>query len=102
MAARVLMGVIQRWKDRGLTPEKVTAEEGADFAEGTLTKLYTDYQARLITLNALTLGIFYCIALHCLPAIPMFCDLQRKFRYLLLDEYQDTSSPVFVVAFACQ
>ena len=90
--ARVLMGVIQRWKDRGLTPEKVTAEEGADFAEGTLTKLYTDYQARLITLNAADFGD---LLLHCITLFTgnpdVLATYQRKFRYLLVDEYQDTN-----------
>ena len=90
--ARVLMGVIQRWKDRGLTPENVTAEEGADFAEGTLTKLYTDYQARLMTLNAADFGD---LLLHCITLFTgnqdVLATYQRKFRYLLVDEYQDTN-----------
>ncbi len=90
--ARVLLGVIQRWKDRGLTPEKVTGEEGGEFAEGTLTKLYDDYQNRLKTLNAADFGD---LLLHCLTLFTEYSDVlaeyQRKFRYLLVDEYQDTN-----------
>ncbi len=41
------MGVIQRWKDRGLTPARVTAAEDTDFAGGQARALYAAYQARL-------------------------------------------------------
>ncbi|MCS5600465.1 MAG: UvrD-helicase domain-containing protein, partial [Rhodospirillales bacterium] len=90
--ARVLLGVIQRWKDRGLTPEKVTAEEGGEFAEGLITILYEEYQARLQTINAVDFGD---LLLHCLTLFIDFpdtlSDYQQKFRYILVDEYQDTN-----------
>ncbi|MFP6761893.1 MAG: UvrD-helicase domain-containing protein [Rhodospirillales bacterium] len=90
--ARVLLGVIQRWKDRGLTPEKVTAEEGGEFAEGLITVLYEEYQARLQTINAVDFGD---LLLHCLTLFINFpdtlSDYQQKFRYILVDEYQDTN-----------
>ncbi|NDB06461.1 MAG: alpha/beta fold hydrolase, partial [Acidimicrobiia bacterium] len=54
--ARVLMTVIQRWKDRGLTPEKVTKEEGSGDGNGVILQLYHDYQERLRTLNAADFG----------------------------------------------
>ena len=90
--ARVLMGVIQRWKDRGLTPEKISSEEGSDIAEGVLSELYRDYQIRLKTLNAVDFGD---LLLHCLTLftenIDVLHEYQIKFRYLLVDEYQDTN-----------
>ena len=90
--ARVLMGVIQRWKDRGLTPEKISNEEGSDIAEGVLSELYRDYQIRLKTLNAVDFGD---LLLHCLTLftenIDVLHEYQIKFRYLLVDEYQDTN-----------
>ncbi|MBT4940259.1 MAG: UvrD-helicase domain-containing protein [Rhodospirillaceae bacterium] len=90
--ARVLMGVIQRWKDRGLTPDKVSNEEGSEFAEGTLVGLYRDYQKRLTELNAADFGD---LLLHCLTLFTENGDVlheyQMKFRYLLVDEYQDTN-----------
>ena len=90
--ARVLLGVIQRWKDRGLTPEKVTTEEGGEFAEGLITILYEEYQARLQTINAVDFGD---LLLHCLTLFINFpdtlSDYQQKFRYILVDEYQDTN-----------
>ena len=54
--ARVLMGVIQRWKDRALTPDKVSAADAGDLAGGKLVDLYRDYQDRLRTLNAADFG----------------------------------------------
>ena len=90
--ARAIMGVIQRWKDRGLTPEKVTLEEGGDTANGIILALYKDYQERLRTLNAADFGD---LLLHCLTMFTkhpeILAGFQRKFRYLLVDEYQDTN-----------
>ncbi len=90
--ARVLLAIIQRWKDRGLTPEKVTAAEAGDFAAGRAVKLYRDYQDRLRTLNAADFGD---LLLHCLTLFgqrgDVLEDYQRRFKYILVDEYQDTN-----------
>ena len=90
--ARAVLGAIERWKDRGLTPDKVDPGEAGDFAAGRMTQLYRLYQERLRVLNAADFGD---LLLHNLtvfleqPAI--LADYQRKFRYLLVDEYQDTN-----------
>lgn len=90
--ARVLMGVIQRWKDRGLTPDKVSKEEGAEFAEGTLVGLYREYQERLKALNAADFGDLLLLCLTLFTENPdILHEYQMKFRYLLVDEYQDTN-----------
>ena len=90
--ARMLLGVIQRWKDRGLTPEKVSEEEGGDIAGGRLMQLYAAYQDRLRTLNAADFGD---LLLHNLTLFAEHPDIlagyQNRFRYLLVDEYQDTN-----------
>ena len=90
--ARVLMGIIQRWKDRGLPPEKISNEEEVEIAGGVLSKLYSDYQERLKTLNAVDFGD---LLLHCLTLFTENADIlheyQTQFRYLLVDEYQDTN-----------
>jgi DNA helicase-2/ATP-dependent DNA helicase PcrA len=91
-SARVLMGVIQRWKDRGLTPDKVTAAEAGDLANGRLVTLYEEYQERLRTLNVADFGD---LLLHCLTIFADHTDVleeyQQRFRYILVDEYQDTN-----------
>ncbi|MBL28779.1 MAG: DNA helicase II [Rhodospirillaceae bacterium] len=90
--ARVLIGIIQRWKDRALTPDKVAEAEGADFAHGRAVALYREYQQRLETLNAADFGD---LLLHCLTLFTnhadVLADYQRRFRYILVDEYQDTN-----------
>ena len=90
--ARVMMGVIQRWKDRGLTPDKVSTAEAGDLAGGRLVGLYEEYQERLRTLNAADFGD---LLLHCLTIFANHEDVlkeyQQRFRYILVDEYQDTN-----------
>jgi DNA helicase II / ATP-dependent DNA helicase PcrA len=90
--ARALSALIQRWKDRGLTPDKVPSEEGFDFAGGRVVALYKAYQERLATLNAVDFGD---LTLHNLTLFTGYREVleeyQRRFRYLLVDEYQDTN-----------
>jgi DNA helicase-2/ATP-dependent DNA helicase PcrA len=91
--ARAILGAIQRWKDRGLTPEKVPTEEAAgEAANGRLLELYRDYQQRLLTLNAADFGdlLLHNLALFQADA-EVLARYQRQFRYLLVDEYQDTN-----------
>ncbi|MSP68291.1 MAG: DNA helicase II [Alphaproteobacteria bacterium] len=90
--ARALAGIISRWKDRGLTPDKVTPAEDSDFALGKARALYATYQARLKTLNAADFGDLLLLNLTLFAAHPdVLADYQRRFRYLLVDEYQDTN-----------
>ncbi|MEK9707735.1 MAG: UvrD-helicase domain-containing protein, partial [Alphaproteobacteria bacterium] len=90
--ARVLMGLIQRWKDRALTPEKVSAADAGDLAGGRLIDLYTEYQTRLQTLNAADFGDLLLHNLTIFSQYPeVLADYQDRFRYFLVDEYQDTN-----------
>ena len=89
---RALLAVIQRWKDRGLGPDRVTAAEAGEFAGGRAVALYRRYQERLAALNACDFGD---LLLHCLTLFAahpdVLADYQRRFRYILVDEYQDTN-----------
>ena len=91
-APRVILAIIQRWKDRGYLPSSVPPSEVGDFAEGRTLELYADYQQRLLTLNACDFGD---LLLHCLTLLreneDILADYQRKFRAILVDEYQDTN-----------
>src|SRR5215831_4318014 len=53
---RVLLALIQRWKDRGLGPEKVPVADAGGFAHGRAIGLYRQYQERLATVNAVDFG----------------------------------------------
>jgi DNA helicase-2/ATP-dependent DNA helicase PcrA len=88
-----MMAVIQRWKDRGLTPPRVTPAEDTDFAGGRATETYADYQRRLLELNAADFGDLLLHMAEILRTRPdVLADYHRSFRYILVDEYQDTNT----------
>ncbi|ADH90400.1 UvrD/REP helicase [Ancylobacter novellus DSM 506] len=90
--ARLLANIIDGWKNRGLSPQQVPAGEGAAFANGRGQKLYTDYQARLKALNAVDFGDLLLEGIRLLRENPdVLADYHRRFRYILVDEYQDTN-----------
>ena len=87
-----LMGVIQRWKDRGLTPARITPNEDSEYANGRAQALYVAYQERLKTLNAADFGDLILHMTEILRTQPdVLADYHRRFRYILVDEYQDTN-----------
>lgn len=89
--ARVVMGVIERWKDRGLIPANVQ-NETSELANGKVPKIYTQYQKRLLELNACDFGDLLLHQLTLLRENPdILANYQQRFRYLLVDEYQDTN-----------
>jgi len=90
--ARQLANLIDGWKNRGLTPDKVPAGEAFSFANGQGGKLYADYQARLKTVNAADFGDLLLEPLNIFNANPdVLASYQQRFKYMLVDEYQDTN-----------
>ena len=89
---KVILGIIQAWKDRGLTPQKVSSELTEGEYGALAHQLYTNYQQRLATLNAVDFGD---LLLHNLTLFQEHPDIleryAQKFRYILVDEYQDTN-----------
>ncbi|MFP5480200.1 MAG: ATP-dependent helicase, partial [Alphaproteobacteria bacterium] len=89
--ARMLAGLIDGWKNRAWTPEKVPSSEASAY-NNRGTELYAAYQDRLRTLNAVDFGD---LLLHCVTIFQTHPDVlqqyQRWFRYILVDEYQDTN-----------
>jgi len=87
-----LMAIIQRWKDRGLTPARISPVEETDFANGAAKGLYEAYQARLRAVNAVDFGD---LLLHMTELLrsqeDILAQYHRMFRYILVDEYQDTN-----------
>jgi DNA helicase-2/ATP-dependent DNA helicase PcrA len=89
---KTLAGLIDHWKNRGWTPEKLPPSEGAEFANNKGQKLYALYQARMRVLNACDFGDLLLHNLTIFMAHPdVLADYHRRFRYLLVDEYQDTN-----------
>ncbi|MBY0613142.1 MAG: UvrD-helicase domain-containing protein [Beijerinckiaceae bacterium] len=90
--ARQLAFLIDGWKNRALTPEKVSAGEAASFAGGKGQKLYAAYQERLKTLNACDFGDLLMETIRLFQDNPdILKSYQDRFRYILVDEYQDTN-----------
>ena len=90
--ARYLATLIDSWKNKGLTPDKLRPGDGDAFADGKGAALYASYQARLQQLNACDFGD---LLLHNLTIFTKYPEVLKKyhakFRYLLVDEYQDTN-----------
>jgi len=89
--ARMLAGIIDGWKNRALTPDKVPAADGGAYNHRGAV-LYAQYQARLKELNAVDFGD---LLLHVVAIFQTHADVleqyQRWFKYILVDEYQDTN-----------
>jgi DNA helicase-2/ATP-dependent DNA helicase PcrA len=90
--ARVLAALIDGWKNRGLTPEQVPPGEAAAFANGKGLKLYKAFQERLKILNAADFGDLLLENIRLFREQPeVLRQYQSRFRYILVDEYQDTN-----------
>ena len=91
--ARSLAGLIDEWKNKGLTPRDVDAGESERYANGRGGELYQQYQDRLKALNACDFGD---LLLHVLVILRSHRDVleqyQQRFRYIMVDEYQDTNT----------
>ncbi|MDW4549847.1 UvrD-helicase domain-containing protein [Defluviimonas sp. D31] len=89
--ARQLAGLIDHWKNRAWGPEHVPSSEASAF-NNMGTELYAAYQQRLLTLNATDFGDLLLHVVTILQQHPDVLDqYQRWFRYILVDEYQDTN-----------
>jgi DNA helicase-2/ATP-dependent DNA helicase PcrA len=90
--ARMLAGLIDGWKNRGLMPSQVPSGEAAVFANGKGGKLYTSYQERLKILNAADFGDLLLENIRIFREHPdILRQYQQRFKFILVDEYQDTN-----------
>ncbi|WP_370286259.1 ATP-dependent helicase [Pseudooceanicola nanhaiensis] len=89
--ARMIAGIIDGWKNRAWTPEQVPASEASAY-NNRGTEIYDQYQRRLRELNATDFGD---LLLHMVTIFQKHEDVlaqyQRWFRYIMVDEYQDTN-----------
>lgn len=87
-----MLDIIQRWKDRGLSPSAVTGAQNSGFCEGRALGFYHVYQQRLRELNAVDFGDLLLLPLELFKIRPdILAQYQNQFRYILVDEYQDTN-----------
>ncbi len=89
--AKGLASLIDRWKNRGWVPAAVPASEEGGYDNKSVA-LYARYQERLIGLNAADFGDLLLHMLTIFTTHPdVLADYQRRFKYILVDEYQDTN-----------
>lgn len=83
---------IQNWKDKGLTPEKVSHADKMMTGGNQVFDIYTEYQKRLKDMNCMDFGD---LLLHCLTLFNQSPDIlqnyAQRFKYIMVDEYQDTN-----------
>lgn len=92
--AKMAMAMIDRWKDRALCPTDINPKETGDAMGGQMQSIYADYQSRLKSLNACDFGdlLLHCISILRNPAnAQILADYHRRFKYMMVDEYQDTN-----------
>src|SRR5262249_7086803 len=90
--ARMLAGLIDGWKNRGLSPAQVPSGEAAMFANGKGGKLYASYQERLKILNAADFGDLLLENIRIFREHPdVLRQYQQRYKSILVDEYQDTN-----------
>ena len=92
--AKYVLGAISKEKDRMISPQEMldTAERTGDIRALHIARAYVKYQSRLKDNNALDFDdIIYVTVRLLLEHEDVRQYYQRKFRYVLVDEYQDTN-----------
>jgi DNA helicase II / ATP-dependent DNA helicase PcrA len=91
--------IISRWKDQGLLPEKLSSSDFHSPAHKISSSIYIEYQKQMHSSNVLDFGdlLLYCNQI--LIQNPDILDYyQKKFKYILIDEYQDTNAVQYIWA----
>ena len=95
--ARQFAMMIDGWKNKGLAPSEIPEGDARAFANGKGRELFTAYQDRLKTLNACDFGDLLCHPIRILRNNPdVLAEYHGKFRYILVDEYQDTNTAQYM------
>ncbi len=91
LPARLLYNTIQSWKDKVLTPQMLSTQH-AVAADARIVMLYEAYQQKLKELNAVDFGDLLLLSLEIFQKHSDILQIwQNKFKYILVDEYQDTN-----------
>ncbi len=95
--AKQFAQMIDGWKNKGLGPAEIPEGDARSFANGKGRELYAAYQARLTTLNACDFGDLLLHPIRMFRAHPdVLKEYHDKFRYILVDEYQDTNTAQYM------
>ncbi|CDX13117.1 UvrD/REP helicase [Mesorhizobium sp. ORS 3324] len=95
--AKQFAQMIDNWKNKGLGPDEIPEGDARSFGNGKGRQLYRAYQERLQTLNACDFGDLLYHPIRIFRAYPdVLKDYHRKFKYILVDEYQDTNTAQYM------
>jgi len=93
-----VMSAISRAKDNLIMPEEFAAQAGEDYYKKTVARIYAEYQKRCRKASALDFDDIICKTVELLQTEDDVREYyQRKFRYVLVDEYQDTNHAQYVL-----
>ncbi|MFL2886889.1 MAG: ATP-dependent helicase [Candidatus Pelagibacter sp.] len=91
ISPKYILAVIDKWKNKGLYPDDVILKKKSHLEKNFL-EIYRIYQKKLINLNA---ADFSDLILHIVKIFEKYQDISelysKKFKYILVDEYQDTN-----------
>ncbi|WP_404927568.1 ATP-dependent helicase [Mesorhizobium sp. ORM16] len=95
--AKQFAQMIDGWKNKGQGPADIAEGDARSFANGKGRELYKAYQERLQTLNACDFGDLLCHPIRIFRANPdVLKEYHKRFRYILVDEYQDTNTAQYM------
>ncbi|MDH4441484.1 MAG: UvrD-helicase domain-containing protein [Rhizobium sp.] len=95
--AKQFAQMIDGWKNKGLDPAQIPEGDARAFANGKGRELYAAYQARLKSLNACDFGDLLLHPIRMFKANPdVLKEYHQRFRYILVDEYQDTNTAQYM------
>ena len=93
---RAYLSAISSAKDELISPEEYTMRANADFSKKNFARVYTEYQKRLKASNALDFDDLIMKTVELFQTNPEVLDYyRRRFRYIMVDEYQDTNTAQF-------
>ena len=96
---RSVLGMISKAKDQMASPEAFAKDAGDDYRLKRIAELYKEYQSRLKASNAVDFDDIILLTVQILQQFEDVRDYyQRKFRYVLIDEYQDTNHLQYLLA----
>src|SRR5690606_18437060 len=85
------------WKNKGFGPKDIPEGDARAFANGKGRELFQAYQTRLQTLNAVDFGDLLCHPIRIFrDHHDVLADYHRRFKYILVDEYQDTNTAQYL------
>jgi DNA helicase-2/ATP-dependent DNA helicase PcrA len=93
---RMLLSVISSAKNEMILPEEFELNAGGDFVQLKIAKVYKEYEAQIRANNALDFDDLLVKTVQLLETQPDVREnYQERFRYIMVDEYQDTNTVQF-------